>query len=339
MRIVDRLWMRSAVAFALVLFFAASCGKKNDQTGLQDTGNEIVGAPSTILAKIGPRPITLAEVEVLCSYWTSSRAPQAQGVTSRRQLQIRALDALIDQVVLSQEAERRGIAAPDSVVDGMLSRWEGQFPDPTQRDAKLAERGLTLGQIREKFRQDILVQNLVKQSVADTIQVSGADVSAYYAAHPEFFETTEVHARHILKLADRGGSPDTIEAKRREVEALLARVRGGEDFAELARTNSDDTRSAVQGGDLGFFNRGRMVPEFSAAAFALAPEQVSDVVQTDYGFHIIKVEERRNEGTRSEAEVAPAIEQYLRNQKIEQAVNGLAQTLRQKSKLKMKVKA
>jgi peptidyl-prolyl cis-trans isomerase C len=339
MRIVDRSWMRGALALALVLLLVGACGKKKEEAGgFQDTGSEIVGAPTSLLAKVDNQPVTLAEVDVLCSYWMNSRAPQLQGITNRRELQLLALNELIDQAVLAREAERRNIAVADSVVDGMLSRWTGQFADETQRTQQLAERGLTLEQVREKFRQDLLVQDLVKQAVMDTLQVSDADVATYYQTHPNDFETTEIHARHILKLVDAGAPAESLAAKRAEVEALLARVRAGEDFATLATANSDDKGSAARGGDLGYFTRTRMVPGFSEAAFALAPGQVSDVVQTQYGFHIIKVEDRRNEGTRGLADVAASVQRYLRNQKVQEAVDRLALQLRGKSRVKMLLK-
>jgi peptidyl-prolyl cis-trans isomerase C len=233
---------------------------------------------------------------------------------------------------------RRNITAPDSIVDSALSRWTGQFADETQRTQMLTERGLTLDQVKEKFRQDLLVQNLVKQAVMDTLKVSEADVATFYQTHPEEFETTEVHARHILKLVESGAPADSLAAKRAEVEALLARIRAGEDFATLAAANSDDKGSATRGGDLGYFTRTRMVPEFATAAFLLAPGQVSDVVQTQYGFHIIKVEDRRNEGTRALADVAPSVERYLRNQKVQEAVDRLATQLRGKAHVKMLLK-
>jgi len=202
----------------------------------------------------------------------------------------------------------------------------------------LTERGLTLDQVKEKFRQDLLVQNLVKQAVTDTLKVSEADVATFYQTHPDEFETTEVHARHILKLVASGAPADSLAAKRAEVDALLARIRAGEDFATLAAANSDDKGSAARGGDLGYFTRTRMVPEFATAAFLLAPGQVSDVVQTQYGFHIIKVEDRRNEGTRALADVAASVERYLRNQKVQEAVDRLAERLRGKAHVKMLLK-
>ncbi len=116
-------------------------------------------------------------------------------------------------------------------------------------------------------------------------------------------DQTEVRARHILFKVDDKTKEDEIKAK---ATTVLEQARKGADFAELAKKHSEDTGSAVKGGDLGYFKSGQMVPEFSAAAFALAPGQISDLVQSQYGFHIIKTEDRK----------APAAEQ-LRAQALQ----------------------
>jgi peptidyl-prolyl cis-trans isomerase C len=328
---------RIGAVLALALGLVVIGCSRGGGGGIKDDGKEITGLPGAVLAKVGERPISLAEVDVLCSYWTGSNTPESQGVQSKRELQLRALNSLIDQAVLAREAEKRGIVVADSVLDGMVTRWQGQFADATQRAQKLAEKGLTDATVREKFRQDLLVRQLVETAVVDTIQVPDAAIPEYYSAHPEYFETTEVHARHILKRVDPSAPPDSVELQRAAITALLQRVRGGEDFAEVARTCSD-CPSAPKGGDLGFFTRSRMVQPFADSAFALPVGGMSGIVQTPFGFHIIKVEERRNEGTRPLEQVAPAIRQFLRNQRVQQAVDALALRLRDKSDVKLKVK-
>jgi peptidyl-prolyl cis-trans isomerase D len=133
-----------------------------------------------------------------------------------------------------------------------------------------------------------------------TAKPSDAQLQAFYQQHVEdrFTDPEEVRARHILVKLDPG-SDDAAKAKARaEADDLLKQIRAGGDFAALAKTHSKDPGSAPKGGDLGFFPRGRMVPTFDAAAFGLAPGQVSDVVESPFGFHIIKVEEKKPGGVR-----------------------------------------
>jgi peptidyl-prolyl cis-trans isomerase C len=339
MQIGDRFRIRAAVALALCLFVVGCGGRGGKGGGVQDNGQEITGDGTAIVATVGGKPVTLAEANLLSAYWANSGSAEAQGVQNRRELQLRAIEHLIDQLVLAQEAERRGISVPDSVISQMLARWEGQFPDSATRAQKLAESQITREQVRQKFHTDMVVQDLVRQTVIDTIQVADPEIAAYYQAHPEFFETTEVHARHILKGTPPGAPPESLAAKRAAIDGLLQRVRAGEDFAEVARQNSDDPGSGPRGGDLGFFTRGRMVQPFADSAFALQPGQMSGVVQTQFGFHIIKVEERRNEGTRPLEQVSAAIRQFLKGQKTQQAVEALAQRLHGKAEIKRKVKS
>lgn len=120
-----------------------------------------------------------------------------------------------------------------------------------------------------------------------------ARVRAFYDEHPERFKQPErVRARHLLIRVASDASEEDVAKARERAEAGLARIRGGEDFAAVASELSEDPGSKDRGGDLGFFTRGQMVPPFEEAAFALQVGEVSDVVETPFGFHIIKVEER-----------------------------------------------
>lgn len=124
------------------------------------------------------------------------------------------------------------------------------------------------------------------------------EVAAYYADHRDdrFTEPEQVRARHVLVKVAPGADDEAKAGARKKAEALLARVKAGEDFAALAKKSSDDPGSAPQGGDLGLFARGRMTPTFEDVAFTLEPGQVSEIVETPFGLHIIKVEEHKPGG-------------------------------------------
>ncbi len=126
------------------------------------------------------------------------------------------------------------------------------------------------------------------------------EVAEYYALHKDdkFTEPEQVRARHILVKTAADAGPDAKAAARKKAEELLAKVKAGADFAALAKERSEDAGSAANGGDLGLFTRGRMTPAFEEAAFALQGGGLSDVVETPFGFHVIKVEEHRPGGAK-----------------------------------------
>ena len=140
----------------------------------------------------------------------------------------------------------------------------------------------------------ILLQRSQALAGAYLMELQKPDIEQYYNEHKS--ELGQVRARHILIKTDPqdlGDTPGGKETARKKAQSLLERVRSGEDFASLAQEHSDDAASKVEGGDLGFFGRGSMVPQFDQVVFSLQPGEVSDLVETQYGFHIIKVEEQR----------------------------------------------
>lgn len=144
------------------------------------------------------------------------------------------------------------------------------------------------------------------------VSVSDEEVASYYERNlSNYTEPEKVRARHILVRVDPEATAEEREAARRKAEALLERLRAGEDFAALAKENSDDPGSAAQGGDLGEFARGTMVKAFEDAAFALEPGQTSEIVETMYGYHIIRVEEKKPGRTRPLEEVGEEIREHL----------------------------
>jgi peptidyl-prolyl cis-trans isomerase D len=152
---------------------------------------------------------------------------------------------------------------------------------------------------------------------AAQVQIPDADVAAYYDDHKDdrFTQPEQVHARHLLVKVDPAATDDEKGVARKIAQGYLDKIRAGGDFAALAKQHSDDPASAVKGGDLGFFGRGEMTPAFEAAAFALQPGEVSDIVETPFGFHVIRVEEHRPGGPQSLESVRDQIVKTLQNER------------------------
>jgi peptidyl-prolyl cis-trans isomerase C len=178
--------------------------------------------------------------------------------------------------------------------------------------------------LKKDVEGQLLRQQLVKKEVLDKLLVSARDVQSFYDKNKDkYVEEEQVRARHILVKAPQDVSATDDAKLKSKADAALKRAKKGEDFAALAKELSDDG-SKENGGDLGFFPRGRMVAPFEEVAFALQPGQISDVVRTQFGYHVIKVTERQP------AHVKPfdEVRDEVRNALVSQFVDTLLQDLR-----------
>ncbi|HEX3436739.1 MAG TPA: peptidyl-prolyl cis-trans isomerase, partial [Pseudacidobacterium sp.] len=159
-------------------------------------------------------------------------------------------------------------------------------------------------------------------------QVTDAEIQQYYSQHQNDYKVDDqAKVRHILIKVDPNADAKADAAARQKAEDILKQLRGGANFADLAKKYSDDPGSKDQGGELGFIKHGVTVPEFDKAAFALQPGQISDLVRTKFGYHIIQTEEKQTAHTRSLDEVKPEIVAVLTRQKESQALQAFAQQL------------
>jgi peptidyl-prolyl cis-trans isomerase D len=166
-------------------------------------------------------------------------------------------------------------------------------------------------------------------AILGELDVTEAELRAAYEEGIEEFTVPEqVRASHILFRLPPEPDEETVAAIRAEAQEILDQIRGGADFAALATTSSDDTASAAAGGDLGWFGRGRMTPEFEEAAFALEADATSDLVETPFGIHIIRAEGRRPEQVRAFDEVRSQLEQRIARERAEELVDQRAEQLR-----------
>jgi peptidyl-prolyl cis-trans isomerase D len=195
--------------------------------------------------------------------------------------------------------------------------------DKLAADVAVTEEALTkfFEEKQETFRRPPSVKvKYLPYKVADIapkVEVSDVDLNEYYELNKnsEFQQEEQVAARHILKKVATEAGDDAKKAARDAIDAIRKKLDEGASFEELATAESEDTGSAEKGGDLGFFGRGKMVPAFDAAAFALEKGTVSDIVETDFGYHLIQVYDRKPAGIRPFDEVKDEIRQTIASQK------------------------
>ena len=246
-------------------------------------------------------------------------APTPDQLAALRQT---VLQARMDRLLFVQEAKKRGLEIQPSDVEERLRRMRADWP-PQEFEALLAQRHQTLDELRTEIRAQLAQERLFHELVYPRVAVTEEEIRAELQAHPELVQEPEqVHAAQIVvKELD-------------QAKEIRARLREGAKFADLARQRSLSA-DAKDGGDLGWFPRGVMPPQFDEVAFSLGPGQISDVVTTDYGFHLFKVLERRPARKKDLAAVRGEVERTLLRAKQEQAQTDFVTQLRSKAEIRI----
>ncbi|MGE8066964.1 peptidylprolyl isomerase [Pseudomonas sp. NPDC089569] len=250
----------------------------------------------------------------------SIRSPSAY-----KQLRKAALDALIDKELLWQEAVRRGVVISDDTVQSQVDQTRQAMGGAQAFARRLEDAGFDEAGYIEYTRRDLAA----RQVFAELTQVGEPDekqVRAFFEEHrAEMNRPEQIQVRHILIKVPQGAEASTVTSARLRLEEMRSRIINGADFASVARSGSEDA-SASEGGDLGYFPRGRMLPEFDAAAFALAPGAVSEPVRTAVGWHLIYLQNRMEAADVTEDQGLEMVRAYLARQKQVQArLQALAQ--------------
>lgn len=249
-------------------------------------------------------------------------------------LQKQALDNLINKTLLLQKAENEGIELAEKVIDDKLKEIAKLFPNSEAFDKKLASMGLTEELLRQDIRQNLKIESLLETITASLEKTTDEAVETFYANNPEKFQTgKQVRASHILISTKPEESEDVRAQKRLNIAKLKGEITNGANFAEAA-SNHSNCPSKSNGGDLGFFEKGKMVPAFEEAAFQLKVGEVSDIVETQFGYHLIMVTEHKDKNTIPLEELKDKIKTHLDNQKKGKVVNDYLNKLRSSATIK-----
>jgi len=242
-------------------------------------------------------------------------------------------EMIIEKLVTSRSAKEE---VTDAEVDQGLAKFKAQFPSEDQLNEELKQAGQTIDKIKENIRVSLKQEKWIESQITGKDTVTEADAQDFYNKHPELFKMPEqVRASHILIAVPEGAKPEEVAAKEKQAKEIAAKVKKGDDFAKTAKEVSEDPGSKANGGDLDFFSRDRMVPEFADAAFKMKKGDISDPVKTQFGFHIIKVTDKKEARTVPFAEVKDKVLAYLKDSKHKAAVEELITGMRQKADVKV----
>lgn len=262
----------------------------------------------------------------------SIRSPSAY-----KQLRKAALDALIDKELLWQEAVKRGVVISDATVQGQVDQTRQAMGGAQVFARRLEDAGFDEAAYIEYTRRDLAAQQVFADLNLAAIKQAGEpdekQVRAFFDEHrAEMNRPEEIQVRHILIKVPQGAEASTVAAARLRLEKMRKEIGQGADFASVARSGSEDV-SASQGGDLGYFPRGRMLPEFEAAAFALAPGAVSEPVRTAVGWHLIYLQNRTEAVDVTEERGLDMVRAYLARQKQAEARQQVLAQLRSSNRV------
>ncbi len=243
------------------------------------------------------------------------------------------LENLINRELLFQESQKNGIKVDEVAINEEVMTLKKRFPSEAEFKNALTQANLSEAIIRTQLKQGMAIQQFIDTHIVQKATVSDQEMKAFYESSPGLFkQPEEVRASHILLKADPQADKSKGAEARKKLLTIKERLEKGEDFAALAQEFSQGPSSA-KGGDLGYFRRGQMVQPFEEAAFALRPGEVSDIVETGFGYHLIKVIEKKPETTIPFEDVKDRLQQYLKQQKVQEQVKLCIDELKGKAKV------
>ena len=308
----------------IILFFSYEAGAKVIEKIVAVVNGDII-----ILSEL--KEISVPYLEKMKSKFSLDHNEEQIRKTERR-----ILDQLIDERLVKQEADRLKIVIEEKEVDlAIRDMMESSKLTEDQFKQVLVEEGMTLEKYKEQLKNQLQKMRLLEQEIKSKVQVTNEEIKDYYNKHRSSFDTPlEIRLQQILLMVPPEAGEQEINQIREKAEEILQKIRKGEDFNTMVKLYSQDSYAAA-GGDMGVFRRGELVSVIDEAAFSLNVGEVSPVIQTSLGFHILRVLEKRDRGKMTEEERLKEIEGIIYNKKVESKYKQWLKELRKKSYIKI----
>ncbi|HOO90816.1 MAG TPA: peptidylprolyl isomerase [Syntrophales bacterium] len=322
MRIMQQKWFYVPVVIIVVAFFALQACKKEEE----------IKIPEGAIAIVNGEVITQDELDKELAMAQQQFAEQEQPSDEKlAEIKNNLIESLISRKVLYQESQKKGITIDDAAIDDRLAKIKAQFPKEDDFKAMLDTMKLDEALLKAQLREGMAIQKLAEEEIINKIEVSDQETKEYYDGHQDLFKQPEqVQASHILVKVDDGAEESVKTDARKKIEEVQKKLKEGGDFAALAKEYSD-CPSGANGGDLGYFGRGQMVKPFEDAAFAMQPGEISDIVETQFGYHLIKAGDKKPGGTIDYDAIKERLAQYLKQTKTGEEVKKYVEKLKGQS--------
>jgi peptidyl-prolyl cis-trans isomerase C len=263
----------------------------------------------------------------------ASRMGKPLGASQLLAIKKEAIKRLIGRELLYQESQKKRIKVDEAALKEQIEAMKKRFPSEAEFKNALSKMNLSEADVKSEFARGMAIQKLIDKEFGQKTTVSDKDKKAYYDSNPDLFKQPEqVQASHILVKVDPKGDASQKAEARKKIEKIQQKLHKGEAFGALAKEFSQCPSSA-KGGDLGYFNRGQMAKAFEDTAFALEPGEVSDIVETRFGYHVIKVVAKKPKSTIAYEDVQDRLGQYLKQQKVKKELSLYVEKLKQKAKI------
>lgn len=294
-----------------------------------------------IVAIVNEDVITLSELNKSVSSYMKrieKSAPEEQLEAIEKQVRQMVLNELIDQRLITQEAKKRGLTASDRNVDNAIQSIVEQRKISLEKlQDEIVKLGGTFDEYREEVRDHLTKRNFLAGEIKSKITISNEEIGAYYRKHRKDYEGKEAaRIKQILILLPRNADGQTREKLWKQAEDILQQLKKDASFSALASEVSQGP-AAQTGGDLGFVEKGLMLPEVDTAAFALKIGEISDVIESSVGFHIIQVVDKRGEGIKPIESVKEEIIGKIGEEKMEKKFEEWLNEQREKAHIEVKL--
>jgi peptidyl-prolyl cis-trans isomerase C len=330
--------------FVIGLFIYPACAVAEDpsKTAEQPVVEQTSESENTVVAKVNGKEIKNSELTQALNTVVAQNPQLRAAMSSEDQMKefkTQVLQQLVSTELLTQEGKKLKINDLDQQVDETYKNVKANFPNEEDFQKSLEIQNMTEEDLRIEIEKGVRIQNLIDQNVQKDISIPEKDAKAFYDTNKDkFVEKESVKASHILIQVEKDAEKEKDKEAREKIDGLLKRAKKGEDFAALAKENSEDPSAERNSGDLGYFSKGQMVPEFEDAAFALKVGDISDVVKSSFGYHIIKCEDKKPERTVPYEEAQERITQYLENTAVQAKLTEYLETLKQAGNVEILLK-
>jgi parvulin-like peptidyl-prolyl isomerase len=294
-----------------------------------------------VVAVVNQEIITLSEVEK----WIN---PLKEEIVTKDRLEKREriqeicrkiLEKLIEEKLIEQEVKKSGIKVSSKEVEATLEEVKRRNA-ATQEDLEkaLTADGLTLEVFKKQIEKSLLRQKLISWAVKVETKAGEKEFREFYEKNMPRYRTKEAYRPgQILFVVPKGATPEEIREIRKKCQKVLEKIRGGEDFGEMALLYSEDASSNKERGDLGYFKRGELLPVFEREALRLKVGEVSDIIRTEFGFHILKLLDRKGIEPLPYEEVKERVKADYFDRQMEKAFQQYLSTLKEKSIIEIKL--